>query len=200
LVKPWGEYLNSDDSTTKRITMDVARLLIRTSYQQHVDEFVDVMVNGEIFRLRVLEDSHGPMRIIFSQNNVGHDRDGGSEEEEEEEEEEDKEEVDGIGQLMMEEVAERESEGDQCNPLAITSPVDALTVEDNLSVALSNNGRDNSTTSPLIQSGGKGGPGVEVRKKDSKMMQGRVLLGQEEGVGGPQNNTSNHFAVKGGCS
>jgi hypothetical protein len=158
LVKPWGEFLNSDDSTTKRITMDVARLLIRTSCQQHVDEFVDVRVNGEIFRLRVLEDSNGPMRIILPQPNVVHDRDGCSEEEEEEE---DEEEVEGLGQLMMEDVAERESERDQHNPLALTSPVNALNVEDNLSVALSIglNERDNSTNSPLIQSGGEGGPG-----------------------------------------
>jgi hypothetical protein len=98
------------------------------------------------------------MRIILPQPNVVHDRDGCSEEEEEEE---DEEEVEGLGQLMMEDVAERESEHDQHNPLALTSPVNALNVEDNLSVALSIglNERDNSTNSPLIQSGGEGGPG-----------------------------------------
>jgi hypothetical protein len=56
LVQPWGAYINSDDGTMKKFTMDVARLMIRTSCQQVVDEFIDVKVNDEIFHLRVLEE------------------------------------------------------------------------------------------------------------------------------------------------
>jgi hypothetical protein len=125
-----------------------------------VDEFDDVMVNGEIFRLRGLEDSNGPMSIVFPQNIDAKDRDGDGLSEEEEDED-DEEEVEGLGRLMVEEVVERESKGDQHNLLALTPPVNALNVEDNLSVALSIglNERDNSTNSPLIQSGGEGGPG-----------------------------------------
>jgi hypothetical protein len=70
--------------------MDVARLLIRTSCQQPVDEFIYVKVNGEIFHLRILEDSYGPMRIMIPQDKGTDGRDKGSncsEEEEGEEEE-----------------------------------------------------------------------------------------------------------------
>ncbi|PNX64496.1 hypothetical protein L195_g062144, partial [Trifolium pratense] len=68
--------------------MDVARLMIRTSCQQVIDEFIDVKVNGIIFHLRVLEDSYGPMRILIPQNQGlgGRDLEDASEEEEEENE------------------------------------------------------------------------------------------------------------------
>ncbi|MCI69678.1 hypothetical protein A2U01_0090941, partial [Trifolium medium] len=42
-------------------------ILIRTSYQKAVDEFVDVAIDGEIFHLRFLEDSVGPLRIVIPQ-------------------------------------------------------------------------------------------------------------------------------------
>ncbi|GAU42969.1 hypothetical protein TSUD_188420 [Trifolium subterraneum] len=94
IVKPWGVYINFDDGTLKKTTMDVARLMIRTSCHHVVDEFCDVKVNGKIFHLRVLEDSYGPMRILIPHTN-GHDgRDGGEPEEEEEEEEEEEDEWD----------------------------------------------------------------------------------------------------------
>jgi hypothetical protein len=199
LVKPWGVFFNSDDSTAKRITVDVARLLIRTSCQQPVDEFDDVMVNGEIFRLRGLEDSNGPMSIVFPQNIDAKDRDGDGLSEEEEDED-DEEEVEGLGRLMVEEVVERESKGDQHNLLALTPPVNALNVEDNLSVVFSNglNEKENSNNNFSNKSGGKGDPGVGMKKKDSKFMKGIILLGQEEVVGGPQNTTTNHLAITGG--
>jgi hypothetical protein len=182
----------------KRITMDVARLLVRTSCQQPVDEFDDVMVNGEIFRLRGLEDSNGPMSIVFPQNIDAKDRDGDGLSEEEEDED-DEEEVEGLGRLMVEEVAERESEGDQHNLLALTPPVNALNVEDNLSVVFPNglNEKENSNNNFSNKSGGKGDPGVGMKKKDSKFMKGIILLGQEEVVGGPQNTTTNHLAITG---
>ncbi|PNY02203.1 hypothetical protein L195_g025508 [Trifolium pratense] len=47
--------------------MDVARLMIRTSCQVVVDEFIDVKINGEVFHLRVIEDLYGPMRIMTTQ-------------------------------------------------------------------------------------------------------------------------------------
>ncbi|MCH86657.1 hypothetical protein A2U01_0007516 [Trifolium medium] len=70
--------------------MDVARLMIRTSGQRVVDEFIDVKVNVEIFHLRVIEDSYGPMRIMVPQPHRQEKRDdvsANSEEEEEKEEE-----------------------------------------------------------------------------------------------------------------
>ncbi|PNX60582.1 hypothetical protein L195_g052003, partial [Trifolium pratense] len=34
VTKPWGTFLNTDDVTSKKLTMDVARILIRTSCQK----------------------------------------------------------------------------------------------------------------------------------------------------------------------
>jgi hypothetical protein len=105
VVNPWGTFIKADDGTMKKTTLDVARLMIRTSCQQVVDEFIDVKINGKIFHLRVLEDSYGPMRIIVhdNKNASGRDNDGDSIEEEEEDDEEDRrllleeEEVQGQG-------------------------------------------------------------------------------------------------------
>ncbi|MCI33073.1 DUF4283 domain protein, partial [Trifolium medium] len=105
VVKPWGSFINADDGTMKRITMDLARLMIRTSCQQVVDEFIDVMVNGENYHLHVLEDSYGPMRILIPQDHGPEVR--GSDDESEEEEERRLTEV--------EEELERESVGEKEN-------------------------------------------------------------------------------------
>ncbi|MCI48242.1 hypothetical protein A2U01_0069485, partial [Trifolium medium] len=103
VVKPWGSFINADDGTMKKITMDVARLMIRTSCQQVVDEFIDVMVNGETYHLCVLEDSYGPMRILIPQDHGPKER--GSDDESEEEEEEERR------LTEVEEELERESVG-----------------------------------------------------------------------------------------
>ncbi|GAU49526.1 hypothetical protein TSUD_377390 [Trifolium subterraneum] len=68
-------------------TMDVARVMIRTSCQQIIDEFINVKVNGDIYHLRVLEDSYGPTRIMIPQKNGNEGRDSSVELEEDEEEE-----------------------------------------------------------------------------------------------------------------
>ncbi|MCI28617.1 DUF4283 domain protein, partial [Trifolium medium] len=67
ISKPWGHFLNADDGTSKKLSMDVARLLIRTSGQRVVDEFIDVKIDGDIFHIRIIEDSYGPMRIMVQQ-------------------------------------------------------------------------------------------------------------------------------------
>jgi hypothetical protein len=78
VTKPWGTLLKSDDRTSKKLTMDVARLLIRTSSQKPIDEFFDVKINGDIYHLHILEDSYGPMRIMLSQSKGTDGRDQGS--------------------------------------------------------------------------------------------------------------------------
>ncbi|GAU51106.1 hypothetical protein TSUD_141480 [Trifolium subterraneum] len=90
VVKPWDTFINSDDGTMKKITMDVARIMIRTSCHQVVDEFIDVRVNDLFFHLRVLEDSYGPMRILMAHNKGPDGRDDEIAEEEEEEGEHDR--------------------------------------------------------------------------------------------------------------
>ncbi|GAU48228.1 hypothetical protein TSUD_184080 [Trifolium subterraneum] len=115
LVKPWGTFVNEDEGALKKITMDVARLMICTSSTQVIDEFIDVKVNGVIFHLRVLEDSYGPMRIMVTQNQRQDGRDDEVSEDEEEEEEL------APGLWAEEEVAEREAEDQEETPLTITT-------------------------------------------------------------------------------
>jgi hypothetical protein len=119
VTKPWGTFLNADDVTNKKLSMDVARILIRTSCQQVVDEFFDVKINGDIFHLRIIEDSYGPMRIVIPQAQAQDDRAvcGDSSEEDDEEPER--------RLLMEEEELERESEGEGENLLALNSIVNA---------------------------------------------------------------------------
>ncbi|MCH82646.1 hypothetical protein A2U01_0003457, partial [Trifolium medium] len=84
ISKPFGTFLNADDSTSKKLTMDVARILIRTPGLKAVDDFLSVEVNDEIFQLRIIEDSHGPMRIAVSSKGIkeGRDNAGSSSEDE----------------------------------------------------------------------------------------------------------------------
>ncbi|GAU24569.1 hypothetical protein TSUD_149100 [Trifolium subterraneum] len=83
ISKSWGSFINADDVTTKKLSLDVARILIRTSGQRVVDEFIDVKVNNQFFHIRVIEDSYGPMRIMIPQAHRQEGRDEDSEEEEE---------------------------------------------------------------------------------------------------------------------
>ncbi|MCI00190.1 DUF4283 domain protein, partial [Trifolium medium] len=89
VTKPWGFFMNADDVTCKKLTMDVARILIRTSCQKAVDEFIDVKVDGEIFHLRVIEDSYGPMRLMLPMSQDHDGRANGSDSSEDDGEEED---------------------------------------------------------------------------------------------------------------
>jgi hypothetical protein len=211
LVKPWGEFMNTDVGTAKKLSMDVARISIRTSCHQPVDEFFDILVNGETFRLRILEDSYGPMRIILPNNNVTNGRDGvdnaGDEEEEDEEEEE---EVEEIGRILEEDTVVRESEGDQRNLLALTPHINALNNQDNLSIAVSNgiNERENvmenvsneviaDTFSNFNNSNERGVDSKEggVCAEDNNLIKGGFELGQGEVVGGSQKSISDQNTV-----
>jgi hypothetical protein len=120
VARPWGTFLNVDDVTNKKITMDVARILVRTSCHKAVDEFIDVLIDGELFHLRVIEDSFGPMRILTSkpQNQDGRSFDGDNSEAYGDEEEE---------RILAaaEEVSERESEGEGENLIALNDEVNA---------------------------------------------------------------------------
>jgi hypothetical protein len=112
ITKPWGTFINTDDVTSKKLSMDVARLMIRTSCQIVVDEFFDVKINGEFFHLRILEDSYGPMRIPLPQSQSKSVKVNPEDEDEEEDEEEEEEEEEERRLMMGEEDQERESEGE----------------------------------------------------------------------------------------
>lgn len=46
--------------------MDVARILVRTKRILVLNEAFNVKINGDVFRLKVIEDSHGPLRVFMS--------------------------------------------------------------------------------------------------------------------------------------
>ncbi|GAU33402.1 hypothetical protein TSUD_20950 [Trifolium subterraneum] len=101
LSKPFGTFLNADDSTSKKLTMDVARLMLRTSGLKPVDELLNVKINDDWFQLRVIEDSYGPMRIVVpsKENKEGRDAADSSSEDE-----------DGVFPAIAEAVEEEERE------------------------------------------------------------------------------------------
>jgi hypothetical protein len=191
--------------------MDVARILIRTSCQNVVDEFIDVKINDVVFHLRVLEDSYGPMRIMIPQPRDQDGRNNDSDNSEEEEEEE-------VGRLLEGvDEAERESEGEGENLLALNTlvngnnnPLLSLNQVDNLNVA--NEERKETSIPPFIDNNGgihhengvvNEGRGsdvdVDVDKEVSSNVQVENLLGQKIVEGGPNMSNTSHQTVKGGC-
>jgi hypothetical protein len=127
ITKPWGTFMHADDVTSKKLSMDVARLFIRTSCQKAVDEFINVQVNGEIFRLRVLEDSYGPIREMVPQNKGqdGRASSRGSSEADEEEEE-------ARLAMVVEEESERE-DGEEQGENLLALNVEVIANNDHLS-------------------------------------------------------------------
>ncbi|PNY11622.1 hypothetical protein L195_g008233 [Trifolium pratense] len=143
LSKPFGIFLNADDSTSKKLTMDVARLLIRTPDLKPVDELFNVNIDNELFQLRVIEDSFGPMRIMIPSKGTkeGRDATGSSSEDEEED----------FPVIAEEEVAE-EREGDSGGGehlLALTNYVNTNEFFSNINdqVSPGSNGREDSKES-----------------------------------------------------
>jgi hypothetical protein len=108
--------MHTDNVKSKKLTMDVAGIVIRTSCQKSIDEFVDLQVNDAIFHLQVLEDSHGPMRVMVEQDKV---QDGRTHSRSSSEADEEKARL----ELAMEEEPERESEGEGENLLAFNVDV-----------------------------------------------------------------------------
>jgi hypothetical protein len=199
VVKPWGTFINADEGTTKKITMDVARIMIRTTCQLVVDEFTDVKINGKIFHLRILEDSYGPMRILIPQNKNSNGRDNATESDEEEDEDEEER------CLIMEEEElepEREREGEQNDLGALTPVVNAINGNNNPSISvmervnMASNCSDSNSNS--FNSGGVVCKEKGINEEDSKIVEEEFCLGQEVGLGGPQNPSNTILSITGG--
>ncbi|KAK2369434.1 hypothetical protein QL285_082569 [Trifolium repens] len=200
VARPWGTFLNVDDVTNKKITMDVARILVRTSCQKAVDEFIDVIINGELFHLRVIEDSFGPMRILSSksQNQDGrlHDSDNSDAEGDDEEER---------NLAVAEEVSERESEGEGENLIALNYEINANHLHNNdkegevpsvREERLENSNLNKESLKTVVG-------GVELEggafKKDNLGEGDGKCVGQEDGSIGPATSTNSHHIVTGGA-
>ncbi|GAU23839.1 hypothetical protein TSUD_380010 [Trifolium subterraneum] len=206
ISKPWGCFMNADDTTSKKLSMDVARLLIRTSCHKPVDEFIDVKINGELFHLRVVEDSYGPMRLMVPQTQGQNGRANSDDDDDEEEE--------GTRWLAVEEEVERDSEGECENLIALNSCVNAnnhpLNVFDQVEVTnehreerVENSNKsfneDSNFNSKYLNSmeGCTDVVGGGVRKDSLSEIDGEGM-GQVDGEGGPTLTINSNQIVIGG--
>jgi hypothetical protein len=208
VAEQWGTFMNTDVVTSKKQSMDVARILIRTSCHNVVDEYLDVKINGELFSLRVLEDSYGPMRIMVPQPQTQDGRTLGDDESVEEGAMED------VEQRLPEEVeSERESEGEEESLPALNFVNDANQFPIMMSNGLANSNQegevfeDNSLinnfeihNTALIENpeegrGDEEGGGAEV---DNLNVKGGKSLGQEVRLEGPTFPISPFNIVTGG--
>ncbi|XP_058758209.1 uncharacterized protein LOC131631431 [Vicia villosa] len=64
MSKPIGVYVCSDTETTKQSNMDIARILVRTKFCMVLNETYSISINNIVYNIEVVEDSHGPMRIL----------------------------------------------------------------------------------------------------------------------------------------
>lgn len=60
---PFGSFVRVDDITSKQVKMDVARFLIRTKCYSLINESLPVLIGGLVVKLRVVEDTQGPLRV-----------------------------------------------------------------------------------------------------------------------------------------
>lgn len=68
IVVPFGEFMHCDDVTTNQVRMVVARTLIRTRCFSLINETINVKIVGNMRRVRVVEDTQGPLRVCASIN------------------------------------------------------------------------------------------------------------------------------------
>lgn len=54
-----GTFINIDDSTRDRVRLDIGRVLITTSVPEIINSMVEVNSSGDLFPIRVLEESFG---------------------------------------------------------------------------------------------------------------------------------------------
>ncbi|PNX55343.1 hypothetical protein L195_g048970 [Trifolium pratense] len=102
ITKLFGTFLNVDDTTSKKLMMDVAKILIRTPSLKSVDHFLTGKVNEELFQVRIIEDSYGQMRIVIPSKGTKERRDAISSCSKDE---------DDVFRAMEEEVVEEERDG-----------------------------------------------------------------------------------------
>ncbi|XP_058741575.1 uncharacterized protein LOC131613953 [Vicia villosa] len=62
-----GTYVCSDDETRDHTRMDVARFMIRTKSSMVLNETFNLEVNKHVYGIKLVEDMHGPKRIVVPQ-------------------------------------------------------------------------------------------------------------------------------------
>lgn len=63
------KYVCADDNTSKRDCMDLARFIVRTKCAVVLNETFNIPINDVTFRIKMTEDTHGPL-CIMANNSV----------------------------------------------------------------------------------------------------------------------------------
>lgn len=50
--------------------MDVARFLVRTKYSLMLNETINVEINDHVYRIKMVEDMHGPKHIFITHDSI----------------------------------------------------------------------------------------------------------------------------------
>lgn len=61
-----GAFICADEDTSKHKRMDMAMILIRTKYCMVLNETYNISINENVFRIKVVEDNHVPLRITMN--------------------------------------------------------------------------------------------------------------------------------------
>ncbi|KAI5429735.1 hypothetical protein KIW84_034352 [Lathyrus oleraceus] len=62
--KSLGEYVCSDDASRLRSKLGFARILVKAIQFKLLKEVLEVMNNGSPLKVKIIEDSQGPMRLV----------------------------------------------------------------------------------------------------------------------------------------
>lgn len=58
--------MREDDETRDLVRMDVARFQIKTKYSMVLNEAFKLEVNDHVYNVKLVEDVHGPKRIVVA--------------------------------------------------------------------------------------------------------------------------------------
>lgn len=62
----WGDFINLDEETMRELSYDIGRMLITTDYELPFDEWINILINGINYRVRVWEEPcDDPFAVIF---------------------------------------------------------------------------------------------------------------------------------------
>ncbi|CAI8594473.1 unnamed protein product [Vicia faba] len=66
LANKVGKYVCCDENTLNSANMDITRILVRTTCCLVLNESFNVLIDDIVFRIKMLDDSHGPLRISLN--------------------------------------------------------------------------------------------------------------------------------------
>lgn len=70
IVSTIGEFVDVDDNTRNRESMDMARILFKTRVHDLVCSITKVNIGGDVFSIKLVEEWYGPMTWSLSSKNV----------------------------------------------------------------------------------------------------------------------------------